>query len=67
MDKINKMDNKIKIGKRYLINIKSANTVLSYTSTVLSYDDKYICVLDKFQKTLIFPIFNLISLEEIPE
>jgi len=58
------MDDKIKIGAKYTIQIKAGNQNLTYTGFIIGYDDKFLFIKDKFSKNLIIPIFNLISLLE---
>jgi len=57
---------KIKIGDtQYILRIKAGNQNLNYTGTIFSINEHWIFIKDKFNKTLIFPIHSIISLEEI--
>jgi len=59
------MNNKIKKGGKYIIQIKAGSQNLTYTGCIISYDDKWVFVKDKFNKTFCFPIYSIISLEEV--
>ena len=59
------MNDKIKIGGKYIIQIKAGNQNLSYTAFIISYNDNLLFIKDKFNKELIFPIYSIISLEAV--
>ena len=58
------INDKIKIGVKYLIRINAHNNPLVYTGFILGYCDKWLFIKDKYNKPLILPIHLILSMEE---
>lgn len=53
------------VGNSYRFNFKVGEKILTYTGKIISIDEKFITILDIFNKTISYNINTIINYEEI--
>lgn len=57
----------MEIGKKYKIVVEVANKELTYTAIIISKEDGFISIKDKFGNILNYNKNNIVSYEEVSE